>query len=474
MCRTRSKIFKSLWCIVGRRMVAATILALLAGAISLVAPTAMVDAADWKAGTARVMITPERPMWMSGYGSRDRPSEGKLTDLWAKALVIEDPEGQRAVWVTLDLVGIDRQLASDVAGALKEQFAIAPEQVAFCTSHTHTGPVVGSNLKAMYFLDDQQWELVDDYTAKVKQKLAKVVGRALESLEPSELSWANGSATFAVNRRDNPADDVPARRAEGRLEGPSDHDVPVLAVRSEEGKLRAVLFGYACHATVLSFYQWSGDYPGFAQIELEKLHPDCVALFWAGCGADQNPLPRRTVELAQQYGEQLAAAVDRVLAGEMRPLYGSLDVSRTEIALPFDKLPSREQLQEERNSGNRFYARRAEILLESLDREGSLSPAYPYPIQILRLGPELKFIALGGEVVVDYALRLKEELGRESTWVAGYANDVMAYIPSRRVLLEGGYEGGGAMVYYGLPTVWAPQVEELIVGKVHEMILDAR
>ena len=68
-------------------------------------------------------------------------------------------------------------------------------------------------------------------------------------------------------------------------------------------------FGYACHPTVLDGYEWSGDYPGFAQIELEKSYPGTVAMFFQGTGADMNPLPRRTVPLAQQYGEELAAAV---------------------------------------------------------------------------------------------------------------------------------------------------------------------
>jgi hypothetical protein len=76
--------------------------------------------------------------------------------------------------------------------------------------------------------------------------------------------------------------------------------------------------------------------------------------------------------------------------------------------------------------------------------------------------------------VVDYSLRLKKELSPDKTWVAGYSNDVMAYIPSLRVLKEGGYEGGGAMLYYGLPTVWSPRVEETIVAAVHETARQAR
>ena len=445
-------------------------LVMLALVTLLVTLTAPLVAADWKAAAARINITPEKLMWMSGYGSRDRPAEGKLTDLWAKALVLEDPDGKRAVWITLDLVGIDRQISLDVLDRYMAQYGLEPAQVAFCTSHTHTGPVVGKNLKAMYFLDAEQWRLVDEYTDSLKDKLVKLAGDALARLEPAQLSWANGRATFAVNRRNNRAADVPRLRAEGQLQGPFDHDVPVLAVKSAEGELRALLFGYACHATVLSFYKWSGDYPGFAQIALEEKHPGCVAMFWAGCGADQNPLPRRQVEQAQKYGQRLAAAVDRVLEGEMNPIYGKLSTRRAEIDLPFDKLPTREQLENEKSSSNRYYARRAVLLLEKLDRDGTLSPTYPYPIQVWRLGPELVFTALGGEVVVDYALRLKAELGQQTTWVAGYSNDVMAYIPSRRVLNEGGYEGGGAMVYYGLPTVWAPEVEELIVDKVHELV----
>lgn len=79
-------------------------------------------------------------------------------------------------------------------------------------------------------------------------------------------------------------------------------------------------------------------------------------------------------------------------------------------------------------------------------------------------------MAMGGEVVVDYSLRLKKELAGPAVWVAGYSNDVMGYIPSRRVLEEGGYEAGGAMLYSPThPGPWAPALEEQIVGTIHEL-----
>lgn len=425
-------------------------------------------AEGWKAGAAKTVITPEKLMWMSGYGGRDKPAEGKLTDLWGKAIVLEDPAGKRVALVTLDLVGIDRELALRIRNGLDKKYGLKLEQTALATSHTHCGPIVGENLIAMYTLDETQLRLVREYAASLEQKIVALVGEAIEHLAPATLSYGAGQATFAVNRRNNKEGDVPKLREQGRLVGPVDYDVPVLSVRDGEGKLTAVVFGYACHATVMGFYQWSGDYPGFAQLALEEAHPGAVALFWAGCGADQNPLPRKEVELSKKYGQDLAAAVDRTLASAMRPIEGELATTYAEIELPFDKLPTQAELEQAAASGNKFEAGRAKLLLAKIAAGKPLRPTYPYPVQSWRLGNELLFVTLGGEVVVDYALRLKHELGRERTWLAGYANDVMAYIPSRRVLAEGGYEGGGSMVIYGQPSLWAPPIEELIVKQVRE------
>jgi hypothetical protein len=299
----------------------------------------------------------------------------------------------------------------------------------------------------------------------------ETAGQAIGSLSPVTLHAAEGTATFAVNRRNNREPDVPMLREQGKLMGPVDHTVPVLAARSPSGELKAVLFGYACHATVLSGMEWCGDWPGFAQIELEKAHPGTIALFWAGCGADQNPLPRRTVELAQNYGQQAAAAVDKVLAGTMRPVTGKLSTRYTEIDLALDTPPTAEQVDQDLKSENVYIARRAAWLKKQYDSSGKLSNTYPYPIQAWKFGNAASLTFLGGEVVVDYSLRLRSEVADDHAWFAGYSNDVMAYIPSRRVLTEGGYEGESSMIYYGLPTRWSPDVEEHIVRetrKLHE------
>lgn len=428
----------------------------------------------WKAGVASSTITPTVPQWMAGYGGRDHEAEGKLTELYAKALAVEDAAGERAVIISLDLCGIDRDFSLAVRARLEAQFGLALRQVALCCSHTHCGPVVGGNLMAMYFLSPEQEERVRGYTKELEEKVVAVAGQALANLQACRLSWAKGCETFAVNRRNNVEAEVPRLRAAGQLVGPVDYEVPVLAVRSPEGHVLAVLFGYACHATVMDFYLWSGDYPGFAQAALEEAYPGAAALFIAGCGGDQNPLPRRRPELAEEYGRRLAAAVGRTLEGVMVPVEGRLHTAYTEVDLPFDRLPTREELVEQTAASDRYLARRAKLLLAQIDSGQPLSQTYPYPVQVWQLGTGPTLVLLGGEVVVDYSLRLKAMLGEAATWVAAYANDVMAYIPSRQVLLEGGYEGGGAMVYYGLPTTWSPDVEQTVVHAVQHVYQQTR
>jgi hypothetical protein len=215
---------------------------------------------------------------------------------------------------------------------------------------------------------------------------------------------------------------------------------------------------------------FNGDYAGFAQAGLEEHYPEALALFVAGCGGDANPYPRGTIELARQHGEELASAVEKVLAGETLPVHGPLKTAYKEFPVAFATPPGREELQAQLESKDVYRRNWAEAMLKILDRDGHLPGEYPYPLEIWQFSRDLTFIALGGEAVVDYDLRLKKELGADKLWVAAYCNDVFAYIPSLRVLKEGGYEGGGAMVYYGQPGPFAPSIEETIIGKVRELL----
>ena len=418
----------------------------------------------WKAGVAKVKITPTEPLWMAGYAARTRPAEGTLHDLWAKALALEDAHGYRAVLVTMDLVGIPKKISDTVRERILRQYDLLASQIILNSSHTHSGPVLENALSDIYPLDTGEQKKVADYSRQLENQLVTLVGAALQDLAPARLAAQNGVTRFQVNRRNNDAATLPQLT---ELKGPNDYAVPTIRVLDARGQLKAVTFGYACHATVLSDYDWSGDYPGFAQLELEKAHPGAVALFFQGAGADQNPLPRRTVPLARQYGRELAAAVERVLEEEMRPLPARLRTACSEIALPLSAPPPVAELRQIAAGKVPYESRWASRMLEKIERNESIPGTYPYPVQLWQLGGQT-LVALGGEVVVKYAIEIKKILGPE-TFVMGYANDVMAYIPSEVILEEGGYEGATSQRVYGLPGPWLPGLESTILAEVSRL-----
>lgn len=433
------------------------------------------DDASWKAGVAKADITPGTGMWMAGYGSRDHPAEGTLHKLWIRVLALEDATGHVGIVLSSDTLGISQTIYKNTCQSLKEQFDLEPDQIMLHCSHTHSGPVLRGALLDVYPLDAAQLKLIEAYSSRLENQIVESVGKALANMGPAKVFGGQGKATFAVNRRNNSEGNVPLLRQEGRLKGPVDHDVPVLAVRNADNALLAVVFGYACHNTNLSWYQWSGDYAGFAQYALEDVYPDALAMFYMGCGADQNPIPRRTLELARGYGLRLAAAVERVLAEPMQEFHAELQTELEMITLNLGKEPTREELATLAAAGKNYRNRWAARLLKKLESGETLERTYPYPLQAWKLGNKQLWITMGGEVVVDYALGFKQQYGADA-WIAGYCNDVMAYIPSLRVLDEdkppsSGYEGNTSMMVYGRAAFrWADDIEDLIASTVRRLV----
>ena len=422
----------------------------------------------WKAGVARVVITPEEQIWMAGYSARDHASEGILHDLWAKALAIEDAKGKKVLLITSDLLGFPKKMSDRIRNQIGAKYGLTRAQIILSSSHTHSGPVLQDALFDIYPLDAKQKEIIKKYSDKLEKQVVTLAGEAIRSMVPAQLYAQNGVTRFQVNRRNNPAATLIMQTD---LNGPNDYAVPVLKVMNETGRIMALAFGYACHATVLDIYRFSGDYPGFAQIELEKMHPGITAMFFQGAGADQNPLPRRTVPLAQQYGRELAAAVDRVLNEEMRVLAPSISTAYSEIRLSFSEPPTKEELMKMEKEAKDYQQRWATHQLELLRENGSLMTSYPYPVQVWKLGDQ-PIMALGGELVVQYAIELKKLFGQE-IFVMGYANDDMAYIPSETILNEGGYEGDTSQKVYGMPSKWEPNIQTLILKELEKLAVKA-
>ena len=423
--------------------------------------------AEIKVGIARKVINPPLPFWLNGYGVRDKPSNELLHNLWVKAIAIEETSENRVVIVTVDVLGLSPQVSETVATRVMKEYNINRSQLIFNSSHTHSGPVVWPCLSIIFDLNADDQRAVGLYNQELINNIVEVIGSAIHNLEPMKISSGKGYANFAINRRESTDTGVIIGL---NPDGPIDNDVPVIKFATPEGKLKAVIFSYACHGTAIGgdSYGINGDYPGFANIELEKAYPGITAMFIMGCGGDINPNPREKLEHAEMHGKSLAEEVIRVLEGKLVPVRPPIRQDCINIDLElvqFDpKLYMKELL-----SSDIYLQRRAKLMLEAYNKSWDVSK-FPYLIQAVRFNNDLTILALSGEVVVDYSIEMKKKYSGENLIVAGYCNDVMCYIPSLKVLNEGGYEAYDNMIYYGFPGPFADNVEEKIINAIDHLM----
>jgi hypothetical protein len=445
---------------------------LLAIAIAVGAATAgnFTNAAEreYSVGAARREVTPAHPTLLAGYGSRTVEHEKVDAPLWARALAIGTDHP--VVLVTVDNCGLPAAMTDEVARRLAAKHKLPRSHVAVCATHTHSAPTLAGYAPVLWDgrMTAEQEAHVERYTATLTDELVAVAQMALDARQPAHLSWTQGRVTFGGNRR--------ALR-EGRWtgfgyqkDGPVDHSFPLLVARSPKGAILALWMSYACHCTTCGTANTiNGDWAGFANQFVEESHPDAVALCTIGCGADVGPQPTGRLELARQHGRAIEKEVGRLLATERTSLSAPLEVRRAELALPLSAVPGKDHWQREaaRPSFEGVHARR---MLKRLEQDGSLPGQVPYPVTAWAFGDQLALVFLPGEVVVDYAVRLKQELDWKRIWINGWSNGVPCYIPSRRVLLEGGYEPDFSMIYYDWPSRFDPGVEEVIVEGVKKLV----
>lgn len=425
-----------------------------------------VGSAGFKAGTGRARITPVEPVRMYGYGSRNKPSEGVAAELWARALALEDGDGRRAVVVTADIGEFDPVQSGKLKDEIGRRHGLEPGRVLLVGSHTHSGPE----------LDEKT-----PYPELFRARILKAVDGALTDLAPAALSFGRSEVRFGANRR--------VKRADGTWgfgsdpAAVSDPDLPLLKVESNGG-LKALLFTYACHCTSVrsrfeGFYRIHPDWARCAEFVEEK-RAGTQVMFVTGCGADIDPAPTGGLDVADRHARTMADALEQAVgSAAFRPVAGPLGFLYRRIPLPLET-PSREAYARQAEKAKGDDQKFAREMLAKLDA-GTAMTSVEVPIAIWRFGGDLTLVALPAETCVDYALRLKRELGREKLWVAGYCNEVSFYLPSERVLGEGGYEAGWdpkvgrgvaawQLAWAGFPAPFAPGVEERVVRTVHDLL----
>ena len=351
---------------------------------------------------------------------------------------------------------------------------LRPERFVVCSTHTHCGPALTSELDFIFGspIPPDQKERIARYTGELTDALEKVALAALAARSPAHLAWGQGQVGFAANRR---------VLRDGRWvafgvnpNGPVDHSLPVLRATDAAGKVRAVLFGYACHCTTLGgeFNQICADWAGYACDEIET----AVARLespWRSSAAGPMPIPSPGGGSTTPSSTGLTAGheADRPVKTALAPLPGRIEARFRKLELPLEPPPGRATLVERtKRAGSEGYP--ARTLLERPDRGESLPTSVPYSVQTWCFGDEMAIVFLAGVVVVDYALRLKWEIDQNRLWIAAYSNDVPRYIPvPANPRAEGGYEADLSMVSLRSPfPVRRLATEDLIIQTVHNLL----
>ncbi len=422
--------------------------------------------AEWKVGLAQAKVTPERPLFLSGYASRSKPYEEIKTQLYVKAVVLEDRQRHRAALVTSDLLGFPAAVAEPIFERIQTRTGLKRNQVLLNASHIHTGPALSLDPKDQDGRTPGDAQRTIEYTRQLQDKVVEVVVQAAERLEPARLSWGSGVAHFVMNRRQfTPKGVILGVNPRGL----ADRTVPVLRIDAPDGKPRAILFGAAVHNTTLqpehNFV--CGDYAGYAQEYVERKYPAAQAMFMIGCAGDANPYPRGSLELAAGHGIDLGKEVRRVLETKLQPVRGLLAVAYDRVALPLQEPPPQAELAKQAAAKRGISAWVAQKMLAVLARGDKLPTHYTCPLAVWRFGDDLTLVALPGEVVVDYVPLIEKAIGPDRLWISAYNNDVFGYLPSGRVLSEGGYETRG--LYAGGIGYFSPKAQDVVVEKVREL-----
>lgn len=421
-----------------------------------------------EAGFASIDITPQFPIRMAGYAARSSAeADSILQPLSAKALALGSDAQHPSLLITVDLVGITWNITREVVEYLSGQKGIDPAQISIYASHTHGGPEIGNLINILqyreggHFTDSllslEELKHISQYTTELTQKLKEVAVTALNNRKPAYLSWGQGQALFAANRR-----------TEG---GPVDVALPILKVTNPDGSLRGVFVNYACHGTTLGgdMHKIHGDWIAEAHQLIETRHPGTVALIALGCAGDANPSPRGTIENMKAHGKEIADNVDKLLTATLQPLNAPPAGEMKWVKLPLAKIPDVSGwMALTKDETIKGYNARLE--LEKVQRGEVIPATLDYPVQVWNFDNKMAMVNLGGEVVVDYSTYLKDQYGAEQLWVNGYSNDVPCYIPSRRILREGGYEGEVNMYWYNKPVPFAPEVEDVILKATAEIM----
>ena len=419
-----------------------------------------------KVGIASIDITPQYPVWMTGYGNRDHRSEGVYQSLIAGAISIAGDTDEVLI-LTADLIGFDLAYAAAAKNRIAESTGLLPRQVVLTATHTHCAP--------FFYPMAMPGEPEKGYAEFLLNQLAQVAVAAKNQQIEGTVRFSRGRSQFGVSRR------LPDREGGVRFapnpDGPMDRDLDTLWFSNTDGELTGSLTIFGCHPTSRGGYMLGGDYPGFLCRALSD-QTQAPAFFATGCAGNIRPWFKgenngfNTPSLEELETDSQGIA-DEVLQSQQDATSVNaegLSVTSEFHHLPYAELPDDATLRDkEENHTNPLIRHWASEMLK-LSEAGGLPTSCPQEIQVVQFNETIRAIFLGGEVLTEIGLHIKSALQPATTITVAYSNGLIAYVPSKETYDLGGYEVDGSHFYFLRPAPFAKEIEDLIVAKTVDIV----
>ncbi|MCX5643358.1 MAG: neutral/alkaline non-lysosomal ceramidase N-terminal domain-containing protein [Phycisphaerae bacterium] len=406
-----------------------------AAVLLIASPSPAGSSAGLKAGAARIDITPEKPVNMSGYAARKDLSTGVHDPLSARAVAFE-VGGKRLVLISTDIIGYYEDVANYMRKALMAEFNLQPSELFLAGIHTHAAPTPTLNRERAHANNVE-------YTEGLKPKLIEVVRKALANMEPAKLGLGVGSCPVGGNRRElRVANNGESSVVLGRNPyGTTDKEVLVMKVAKADGAPMAVLFDYATHGTSLGTANLtiSGDVPGLAEQFVEKiLGSDVIAPIFVGASGNIDPWFR----VLPGFNEEPGWVPEPVLLGtflgeEVVHVYRA--INQTQSA---DKIATN------------FVTLQLPAKPPEADSKEKKRESVPLNVTVARLG-DVAFVGLGAEVFTEIGMAIKAGSPCPHTFVITHCNGAASYLPTKEVYVQDGYEVK--------TSPFSPQAAEIVV-----------
>jgi hypothetical protein len=433
---------------------------------------------------ASEVFTPDLPVFMHGFGAREHKSEGIHDHLYVKAVLLE--ANKQLLILTIDALGSDRSFVDGIKDALLEKFGLGHDEVLINFSHTHhsiffTG-LDADKRRGAYSIGQEKWPVSEsevDYTEdetlfrSMRETIIKMMDFCRRNLIEGELNVGRAISNFAVSRRKpEPNGDIVWRPY---YEGEIDKELLVLKLTDQWGSVKGILYNYGCHTTAMGTQmKLSNDFAGKTSRLLEESYPGATALFLQGCAGELKPLRSAdgdkfrslSYEEMEQAGTDLANDVIGLLEkGSFKKIRCNFKTTLADPLLYTEQTEASAYEPIANNPASSTFYRNAAIRTIDAIRDGSIKDRLPHYICVWHLDENTRLVAMEGEVSTEYSLMIKKLLSPYTTLTLGYTNGVYCYVPTRKMIGEGGYEAN-CNFFFNLRGPWVPEIEDIIIGQI--------